>query len=170
MRWIPKATDQGRVEHLAAALSAEGLTGGEGAARILAPVLVSRGIADIDSARQFLSPSLSQLHAPELMMGLPAAVERIDAAITRKEPILIYGDYDVDGTMAVIILKTAIELCGGSADFHVPHRIREGYDMRDDVIERAAAAGIRLIISVDMGIRAFGPAATAQRLGLDLIV
>src|SRR6202167_4288869 len=72
--------------------------------------------------------------------------------------------------MAVIILKTAIELCGGAADFHVPHRIREVYDMRDDVIERAAAAGIRLIISVDMGIRAFAPAETAQRLGVDLIV
>ena len=104
------------------------------------------------------------------MTGLPAAVDRISDAIERKEPILIYGDYDVDGTMAVIILKTAIELCGGSADFHVPHRIREGYDMRDDVIERAAAAGIRLIVSVDMGIRAFAPAETAHRLGVDLIV
>ncbi len=104
------------------------------------------------------------------MAGLRAAVDRIDAAIERKEPILIYGDYDVDGTMAVIVLKTAIELCGGSADFHVPHRIREGYDLRDDVIERAATAGIRLIISVDMGIRAFTPAETAQRLGVDLIV
>jgi len=104
------------------------------------------------------------------MTGIPAAVDRIDAAIERKEPILIYGDYDVDGTMAVIILKTAIELCGGTADFHVPHRIREGYDLRDDVIESAAAAGIRLIISVDMGIRAFAPAETAQRLGVDLIV
>src|SRR5256714_6624546 len=72
--------------------------------------------------------------------------------------------------MAVIILKPAIELCGGACDFHVPHRIREGYDLRDDVIESAAAAGIRLIISVDMGIRAFAPAETAQRLGVDLIV
>ena len=104
------------------------------------------------------------------MLGLRAAVDRLDAAIENKEPILIYGDYDVDGTMAVIILKTAIELCGGAAEFHVPHRIREGYDLRDDVIERAAAAGIRLIISVDMGIRAFAPAETAQRLGVDLIV
>ncbi len=104
------------------------------------------------------------------MAGLQAAVDRLDAAIERKETILIYGDYDVDGTMAVIILKTAIELCGGTADFHVPHRIREGYDMRDDVIERAAAAGTRLIISVDMGIRAFAPAETAHRLGVDLIV
>ena len=58
-----------------------------------------------------------------------------------RKPILIYGDYDVDGTTAIVILKTAIELCGGTADFHVPHRIRDGYDLRDDVIERAAAAG-----------------------------
>jgi single-stranded-DNA-specific exonuclease len=136
----------------------------------LAGLLVRRGISDAEAAADYLSPSLSHLHAPEKMTGLTAAVDRLDAAITRQEPILIYGDYDVDGTMAVIILKTAIELCGGSADFHVPHRIREGYDMRDDVIERAAAAGIRLIISVDMGIRAFAPAETAQRLGVDLIV
>ncbi len=129
-----------------------------------------RGITDAESAARFVSPSLSHLHPPEQMTGLRAAVDRIDAAIERKEPILIYGDYDVDGTMAVIILKTAIELCGGTADFHVPHRIREGYDLRDDVIERAAAAGIRLIISVDMGIRAFAPVETARRLGVDLIV
>ncbi len=139
-------------------------------ANILAPLLVRRGITDPESASILLAPSLSHLHAPELMTGLRAAVDRINAAIERKERILIYGDYDVDGTMAVIILKTAIELCGGSADFHVPHRIREGYDMRDDVIERAAESGIRLIVSVDMGIRAFAPAETAQRLGVDLIV
>jgi single-stranded-DNA-specific exonuclease len=142
----------------------------ERVAAILAPLLLRRGITDADSAERFLSPSLSHLHAPEKMSGLRAAVDRIEAAIERKEPMLIYGDYDVDGTMAVIILKTAIELCGGAADFHVPHRIREGYDIRDDVIERAAAAGVRLIISVDMGIRAFAPAETAQRLGVDLIV
>jgi single-stranded-DNA-specific exonuclease len=129
-----------------------------------------RGITDAESAARFLSPSLSHLHPPQLMTGLRTAVDRIDAGIERKEQILIYGDYDVDGTMAVIILKTAIELCGGAADFHVPHRIREGYDLRDDVIERAAAAGVRLIISVDMGIRAFAPAETARRLGVDLIV
>lgn len=137
---------------------------------ILATLLVRRGISGIDSAKHFLSPSLDHLHAPEQMLGLRGAIDRIDAAIERKEPILIYGDYDVDGTMAVIILKTAIELCGGTADFHVPHRIREGYDLRGDVIEAAAIAGIRLIISVDMGIRAFAPAETAHRLGVDLIV
>ncbi len=136
----------------------------------LGRLLIRRGISTPDEAARFLFPSINHLHAPEQMTGLRAAVDRIAAAIERKEPMLIYGDYDVDGTMAVIILKTAIELCGGTADFHVPHRIREGYDLRDDVIERAAAAGIRLIISVDMGIRAFAPAETAQRLGVDLIV
>ncbi|HEY4661440.1 MAG TPA: single-stranded-DNA-specific exonuclease RecJ, partial [Terriglobales bacterium] len=78
--------------------------------------------------------------------------------------------YDVDGTTAVVILKAAIELCGGSADFHVPHRIREGYDLRGDVIERAAAAGIRLVISVDSGTRAFAAAESARRVGVDLII
>jgi single-stranded-DNA-specific exonuclease len=171
MRWTSKTADRKLIESLALSLrSNAALRGNARTARVLAPLLVRRGILDIESADRYLSPSLSHLHAPELMRDLCAAVERLDAAIARKEPILIYGDYDVDGTMAVIILKTAIELCGGAVDFHVPHRIREGYDMREDVIESAAAAGIRLIISVDMGIRAFAPAETAQRLGVDLIV
>ncbi len=172
MRWIYQPPDASAVERLcselrndpaAAQWSADSLP-------VLSGLLVRRGIRDAQSAFAYLKPSLEHLHAPECLTGLRAAVDRLDAAIERKEPMLIYGDYDVDGTMAVIILKAAIELCGGTADFHVPHRIREGYDMRDDVIERAAVAGIRLIISVDMGIRAFGPAETAHRLGIDLIV
>ena len=173
MQWISKPADQSAVESLISALRADPTLHtvvSSRTAHILAPLLIHRDITEPESAQRFLSPSLSHLHAPEQMTGLRAAVDRLDAAIVRKEPILIYGDYDVDGTMAVIILKTAVELCGGSADFHVPHRIREGYDMRDDVIERAAAAGTRLIVSVDMGIRAFTPAETAQRLGVDLIV
>ncbi|MGC2743184.1 MAG: single-stranded-DNA-specific exonuclease RecJ, partial [Candidatus Angelobacter sp.] len=101
---------------------------------------------------------------------MTAAIERLSAAIANKEGILIYGDYDVDGTTAVVILKTAIELCGGAADFHVPHRIMEGYGIKDDVIERAAAGGIKVVISVDTGIRAFQAAETARRVGIDLIV
>src|SRR6201998_2451588 len=159
MQWIQKQTDRALGDLLTGCLRTEpAFRGVAGAARVLAPLLVRRGIADSESAQHFLSPSLAHLHSPQQMTGLSAAVERLDAAIERKEPILIYGDYDVDGTMAVIILKTAIELCGGAADFHVPHRLCESYDMRDEVIERAAAAGIRLIVSVDMGIRAFAPA------------
>jgi len=168
MQWIPKAAAPDLVAPLVSALREDHALRAN--THILAPLLVNRGIADPATALSFLRPALNHLHAPEQMTGLRAAVDRLDAAIERKEPILIYGDYDVDGTMAVIILKTAIELCGGSADFHVPHRIREGYDMRGDVIERAAAAGIRLIVSVDMGIRAFAPAETAHQLGVDLIV
>jgi single-stranded-DNA-specific exonuclease len=181
VRWELAAEDPVRVQTLALALrdlpdlrfrsSNRAHSTGRGTAlHTLSQLLIRRGITEPDSAAHFLFPSIAHLHAPEQMTGLRAAVDRINAAIEGKEPILIYGDYDVDGTMAVIILKTAIELCGGAADFHVPHRIREGYDLRDDVIERAAAAGIRLIISVDMGIRAFAPAETAQRLGVDLIV
>src|ERR1700722_12511052 len=171
MQWIQKASDQNLIAPLIVGLRTDpALRGVINAAHVVAPLLVRRGITDPESAANFLSPSLSHLHAPERMTGLRAAVDRIEAAIERKDSILIYGDYDVDGTMAVIILKTAIELCGGTADFHVPHRIREGYDMRDDVIERAATSGIRLIVSVDMGIRAFAPAETARRLGVDLIV
>ncbi len=97
-------------------------------------------------------------------------MERLRAAIERGETVLIYGDYDVDGTTAIVILKTALEICGGKVDYHVPHRIREGYGMRDEVIEQAADRGIRIIISVDTGIRAFAAAETAQRRGIDLIV
>jgi single-stranded-DNA-specific exonuclease len=129
-----------------------------------------RGISEVEAADHFLAPALSHLHSPYLMSGMKTAVDRIEAAIENQEAILIYGDYDVDGTTAIVVLKTAIELCGGTAEFHVPHRIRDGYDMRDDVIERSADAGIKLIISVDMGIRAFAPAQTARRLGVDLIV
>lgn len=137
---------------------------------LLAQLLAIRGITTESEARHFLSPSLELLHSPYLMRGMQAAVERICSAIANHETVLIYGDYDVDGTTAVVVLKTAIELCGGTADFHVPHRIKEGYGIKDDVIERAAAAGVRLVISVDTGIRAFQAAETARRVGLDLIV
>jgi single-stranded-DNA-specific exonuclease len=155
---------------LAAALHDAKLGTSASALPVIADLLVSRGIEDPEAATHFLSPQLSDLHDPLLMSGMKAALDRLEAAIERKEKILIYGDYDVDGTTAIVILKTAIELCGGAADFHVPHRIREGYGMRDEVIERAAADGVRLIISVDTGIRGFAAAETAQRTGVDLIV
>lgn len=172
MKWAFKTADASSIDLLAGELIANSTLGLETRrlASTLARLLVMRGINDCETAERFLTPSLSHLHSPYLLSGMKSAVDRLDAAIERKEGILIYGDYDVDGTTAVVILKTAIELCGGSADFHVPHRIKEGYDLRGDVIERAAAAGIHLIISVDTGIRAFAAAETAHRLGVDLIV
>ena len=170
MKWSVKPADANEIARLARELSSNLSLQKPNPAAILAQLLLTRGIADAEAAERFLAPSLSHLHSPYLMTGMKAAVDRLDAAIERKEGILIYGDYDVDGTTAIVILKTAIELCGGAPDFHVPHRIKEGYDLRGDVIERAAAEGIHLIISVDAGIRAFAAAETARRLGVDLIV
>jgi len=172
VRWVLRTAEPARVQDLAESLRSDSALrlNNSHLAPTVARLLVLRGITDIESASHYLAPSLTHLHSPYLMTGMKAAIDRLDAAIERKEGILIYGDYDVDGTTAIVILKTAIELCGGAADFHVPHRIREGYGMKDDVIERAAAADIRLIISVDTGIRALDSARTAQRLGVDLVV
>jgi single-stranded-DNA-specific exonuclease len=161
MRWKLLTPDPAVVEKLS--LEA-------GVPPLLARLLVLRGIRTAGEASKFLSPSVDQLHSPYLMRGMQEAVERISSAIANRERILIYGDYDVDGTTAVVILQTAIELCGGSTDFHVPHRIKEGYGIKDNVIEQAAAAGVKLVISVDTGIRAFQAAETARRAGVDLIV
>jgi len=161
VRWILKAAAESTVSRLVSEANLDPL---------VARLLAVRGVHDPEEAARFLHPSLERLNSPYLMLGMKMAVERLRAAIERKEKVFIYGDYDVDGTTAIVILKTAIELCGGVADFHVPHRIREGYGMKDEVIERAAAEGVRLIISVDTGIRAFAAAETARRLGVDLIV
>jgi single-stranded-DNA-specific exonuclease len=137
---------------------------------VLADLLVARGITQADAAFAFLNPEPAHLHDPFLMLGMAAAVDRLERAIAAREPILLYGDYDVDGTVAVVLLKTAIEMLGGEARFHVPHRLREGYGMQSSVLETAHAEGVRVVVTVDTGMRAFAEAETARRLGLDLIV
>ena len=138
--------------------------------RLMAELLAQRKITEPEQAARFLSPELSQLHDPFRMLGMRAAVDRLRRAITNREHILIYGDYDVDGTISVVLLKTLIRLAGGEADFHVPHRVREGYGMRREVIERAAADGVQLVITADNGIRETEVIDRARELGLDAIV
>ena len=138
----------------------------------IAQILASRGITDPEP---FFHPTLAHLYDPNLLLGLPQAVARIERALAHDEPILIYGDYDVDGTTATVLLKTAIERVAppdhpARVAYHVPHRIREGYGMQTKVLGEAATMGIRLVISVDTGIRAFAAADEAKALGLDLIV
>ncbi len=137
---------------------------------VVAELLVHRGISNSRDAFIFLNPEISQLHDPYRMLGMDLAVARLERAIAEKKPILLYGDYDVDGTTAVVLLKTAIEMLGGVVRFHVPHRIREGYGLQSNVLEAAHADGVKLVITVDTGMRAFAEAQTARRLGLDLIV
>jgi single-stranded-DNA-specific exonuclease len=137
---------------------------------VLAALLVARGIRRGEEAFAFLNPEMAHLHDPLRMKGMEAAVERLERAIAEREPVLLYGDYDVDGTTAVVLLKTAIEMCGGEVRFHVPHRLREGYGLQTSVLEAAYAEGVRLVITVDTGMRAVAEAEAARRLGLDLII
>ena len=160
-RWLHTETDIAAAEALAKEARLP---------QVLAELLVARGIADASAAFAFLNPEPAHLHDPNLMLGMDRAVERLERAIANREPVLLYGDYDVDGTTAVVLLKTAIEMLGGEARFHVPHRLREGYGMQSSVLEAAHAEGVRLVITVDTGMRAFAEAETAQRLGLDLII
>ncbi len=135
-----------------------------------AKVLAARGLGDPDAARRFLCPAFEDLHDPLAMRDMAAALGRLEGAISAGEKILIYGDYDVDGTSSVVILTKAIELAGGAADYHVPHRLKDGYGMRAEVVEEAAAKGVRLIVSVDTGIRAAEVVGRANELGIDVIV
>uniref|UniRef100_Q02C20 Single-stranded-DNA-specific exonuclease RecJ n=1 Tax=Solibacter usitatus (strain Ellin6076) TaxID=234267 RepID=Q02C20_SOLUE len=160
-RWVLPAPDAAVVAALAAALKI-----GMPAARVLA----ARGFGDADAARRFLEPAFEELHDPLSMRDMPAAIERIARAIRDRERILIYGDYDVDGTTSVVLLTKVIELAGGEARYHVPHRLKDGYGMRPEVVEAAAEQGVKLIVSVDTGIRAGEVVRRANELGIDVIV
>lgn len=160
-RWVLPASQPEAVAALTAALRIGTLP---------AKVMAGRGLEDPDAAREFLCPSLDALHDPMLLRSMPEALARLTAAIARREKILIYGDYDVDGTASVVLLTKAIELAGGSAAFHVPHRLKDGYGMRPEVVEAAAEQGVSLIVSVDTGIRAAEVVRRANELSIDVIV
>jgi single-stranded-DNA-specific exonuclease len=151
--------------HAVAALSAA-LEIGPAAAK----VLVHRGFSDPAAAHRFLHPAFEELHDPLTLRDMPVAIERIARAIRERERILIYGDYDVDGTTSVVLLTKAFELAGGIATYHVPHRLKDGYGMRSEVVEAAAEQGVKLIVSVDTGIRAAEVVRRAGELGIDVIV
>jgi len=137
---------------------------------IIARLLVLRGVTDAESAQRFLNPALNQLHDPFLLADMKPAVARLRRALEQGEKILIYGDYDVDGTMAVVILLTALRGLGGQVEAFIPHRMSDGYGMRVAAVEEAAAKGFRVVISVDTGIREHEALARARELGLDCIV
>jgi single-stranded-DNA-specific exonuclease len=161
MRWLIREVDT---------VSAHRLSETLGVSPLLGRLLAERGLADPDEATRFLHPRLSHLHDPFEMLGMEAAVRRIVQAVERKEKILIYGDYDVDGSLAVVILRMALSLIGAEVHHHIPHRIRDGYGMQEEVIEQAGQQGFSLIISVDTGIRAFAVIERAAELGVDCII
>src|SRR6267142_6306989 len=160
-RWILREQDAQRVASLARVLAVS---------PTVAALLLSRGCHDEHSARSFLKPSYDQLHDPYLMLGMSQAVPRLLQAIDQGEPILVYGDYDVDGTTGTAVLLRALNLLGAKTGFHVPHRFTEGYGIQQAALQKAVAEGYKLAISVDCGIRAHEPLYWARDNGLDVIV
>src|SRR5258707_4736927 len=160
-KWIVRERDTARAGQLASTL---------GVSPIVAHLLIARGYDHAESARSFLKPSLNQLHDPFLMRDMSEAVARLVQAIDRQEPILIYGDYDVDGTTGTAVLLRALRMLGATAGYHVPHRFTEGYGIRQDALEKAAGEGYKLVVSVDCGITPHEPLIWARANGLDIIV
>src|SRR5215813_6205016 len=160
-KWVIRQTDSARAAGLASQLNVS---------PIVAGLLTARGYDDAESARTFLNPTLDHLHDPWLMKGMAEAVKRLLHAIDNNEPVLIYGDYDVDGTTGTAVLLRALRMLGATAGYHVPHRFTEGYGIQQPALEKAASEGYKLIVSVDCGIRAHEPLEWARENGLDVII
>src|SRR5438128_7758424 len=161
LRWDCNTCDETAANALAAALRIE---------PAVARLLCQRGISDPGLAERFLNPSIDHLHDPWLLADMRAAVDRILAAIARRERIAIHGDYDVDGITSTVILRRSLELLGANVVHFIPERLTDGYGLQPAAIERLHADGVALIISVDCGIRGADAAVRARELGVDLII
>ena len=137
---------------------------------VTARLLAIRGLTDPDEASRFLNPSLDQLYDPFRLAGLDCAADRLMKAIAGRERIAVHGDYDVDGITSTVILRRAIELLGGDVGHFIPERLTDGYGLQPGTIDRLHAEGVKLIVSVDCGIRAPEAARRARELGVDLII
>jgi len=159
-QWRITERDPDRVEALARAL---------GVSPVTAHLLVLRGFDDVEAAQGFLRPSLSALLDPGGLPEVDLGAARLARAVEAREPVLLFGDYDVDGTTGAAVLKEVLEALGGDVAVHIPDRA-EGYGVNTARLERAAAEGVRVVVTIDNGIAALEEAACARRLGLDLIV
>jgi single-stranded-DNA-specific exonuclease len=159
--WDPVVCDETAAQSLAAALDVS---------PVVARLLCHRGHADPEAAHRFLHPHLSQLHDPYRLADMRPAVDRLCAALARRERIAIHGDYDVDGVTSTVILRRALELLGGDVTHFIPERMRDGYGLQSPAVERLHADGVRVIVSVDCGIRSAEAARRARELGVDLII
>jgi single-stranded-DNA-specific exonuclease len=150
--------------------AATALSASAGLGLVTARLLCQRGITTAEDADRFLRPSLAHLHDPFRLTGMDAAVGRILGAIDRRERVAVHGDYDVDGITSTVILERTIAAMGGDVTHFIPERIRDGYGLQAPAVERLAAEGVRLIVSVDCGIRSIDAARRAAELGVDLII
>jgi len=141
-----------------------------GVAKPLASLLVQRGIRTFDDAKAFFRPDLGDLHDPFLMKDMNMAVERVEAAIANNEKVLVYGDYDVDGTTAVALIYSFLKDHVSAIDYYIPNRYSEGYGVSKDGIDYAAQNGFSLVIALDCGIKAVEKVDYAKSLGVDFII
>ena len=137
---------------------------------IIANLLAIRGIKTYDDAKSFFRPTIDLLYNPFLMKDMEEATERLALAIRKSEKVLVYGDYDVDGTTATASLYTFLRDFGVDADYYIPHRFKEGYGINPEGILYAEKIGCSLIVSVDCGITAIEEAKEIKAKGMDLIV
>src|SRR4030042_3417687 len=159
-QWVIEPADD-RCERLAKSLKVSPL---------LAQILINRGIIDSEEASVFLRPKLTELIDPARMPGISPAVQRIKQAITNKEKITVYGDYDVDGISGVAILWQVCTILGAEVDYYIPHRIDEGYGLNAEAVGTLAKSGSKLLVTVDCGVTAFHSAEMAAQLGRDLVI
>lgn len=162
-RWVVKP--QGNPEAVAAMAAATGIS------PVLANLLVQRGIDTLEKAKKFFNPQLSDLHDPFLMKDIDKAVERVERAVRNREKIMVYGDYDVDGTTAVALVYKFLRQIGHKdLLFYIPDRYTEGYGISTKGIDHAARKGATLIIALDCGIKAIEKVDYAKRKGVDFII
>ena len=137
---------------------------------ILCRLLVARGVTSVADAKQFFRPRLSNLHNPFLMNDMDIAVKRLNKALGRKERILVYGDYDVDGTTAVALVYKFLQQYSSNIDYYIPDRKEDGYGISRRGVDYAHSTGVKLVIVLDCGIKAIEEIAYAKSLGIDFIV
>jgi len=160
-RWVLAEEDE---------LAASALQAQLGTTPLVSRLLVSRGYRAAEEAERFLHPGVRDLHDPYLMLGMEAAVARIRRAIEAGERIRVYGDYDADGVTSTALMHRLFGRLGADFDTYIPHRSKEGYGLNLPAIDRAAEAGVKLIVTVDNGISAVEQIAYAAALGIDVVV
>ncbi|MEN9525485.1 MAG: hypothetical protein RLZZ256_869, partial [Bacteroidota bacterium] len=160
-RWIYNPPDQSEISRLREELNLQ---------PALLEILLKRGIHDLESARSFFRPNPLSIHSPWLMKDMKKAVARIDKALSANEKILIYGDYDVDGTTSVASVFSFLQKHHHQIDFYIPHRYREGYGLSQAGIDHAIKEGFNLIITLDCGIKSHELIQQAKDHGIDVIV
>jgi len=138
--------------------------------KVVAQLLVQRGINEVDEARSFLEIENQDFHDPFALLGMDVAVERIKKAVSEDEMIMVYGDYDADGVTSTSVLMTALQELGANVEFYIPNRFTEGYGPNEGAFRFAAEQGVSLIITVDNGISGVQEAAVLKELGVDLII